>query len=162
MNKIYEKLIKDGYCHVSYKHHPKKIKDSIKFARFRPMAKQCFSNSQKLVTRQNIYNLYYAEGIVTGGIIPFEHAWVIDEKENHYDITLDPMPKILCYKKYDKSVVIENMRKTMSYTGINWPWLEVMKMALLMGVSIDCDEKEIYKKVNEQFSFLKKINERID
>lgn len=158
MNKIYEQLVKKGYCAVEYKHHPKKIKNAIKSAGFRPMAKECFANAQKLVSSQN--DFYYAEGVVVSDIgIPFEHAWVMDKDDNHYDITINPMPKILCYKKYDYIQVLSNMRKTMLYTGVNWPWLETMKMASIMGIPLKMSFEEISEKINQQFSFLRKINE---
>lgn len=161
MNKVYEKLIKNGYCIVSYRHHPKDLKNAIKAAGFRPMAKECFANSQKLVVGQRVLDLDYVEGIVRmeGIGIPFEHAWVAD-KTSFYDVTLNPMPKVLCYKRYNRIEVINNMKKTMLYTGLDWNWLEIMKNAAFMGISLDEDVKEIAKKINESFDFLKRLNSK--
>lgn len=163
MNKVYDQLMKNGYYAVPYSHHNKELKRAIKAAGFRPMAKECFANAQKLVTRQNIYKLNYVEGIaIMDGLgIPFEHAWVIDENKNCYDITLNPMPKVLCHKEYKPTEVLENMRKTMFYTIIDHEWMEVMKMAAFMGIPMNLDQEVISKKIKESFSLLSKLNSKV-
>ena len=39
---------KNGWVPVKWSHHPEHIKNAIKAVKFRPQAKQCFANSQKL------------------------------------------------------------------------------------------------------------------
>lgn len=162
MSKVYEQLMKNGYYAVPYAHHSKQLKAAIKAAGFRPMAKECFANAQKLVTRQNIFKLKYVEGIVRmeGLGIPFEHAWVADQNKN-YDITLNPIPSIICQKEYTPTEVFQNMRKTMLYTSLNHEWLETMKMAVYMNIPVDSDIKFIKEKIQESFSILKKLNSKV-
>jgi hypothetical protein len=138
MNDVFNKLMKNGWCPVPYKHHPKHIKESIKAANFRPQAKQCFANSQRIVM-QNLHKLRYAEGIVVTSIgLPITHAWVVDENDVHYDITLSSMPQIMCYKIYEKVDVLTNIiSKNKYFTPINQEWLNVVHMAVLYNIKVD-------------------------
>ncbi len=138
MNDIFDKLMKNGWCPVPYKHHPKHIKESIRVANFRPQAKQCFANAQRIVM-QNLHKLRYAEGIVVTSIgLPISHAWVVDENDVHHDITLSSVPKIMCFKIYEKIDVLTNIISQNKYfTPINQEWLNVVHMAVLYNIKVD-------------------------
>ena len=138
MNDVFNKLMKNGWCPVPYKHHPKHIKESIKAANFRPQAKQCFANSQRIVM-QNLHKLRYAEGIVVTSIgLPITHAWVVDENDVHHDITLSIMPKVLCCKIYEKTDVIASILSNRKYfTPINDEWLNIVQTAIFYNINTD-------------------------
>lgn len=138
MNDVFNKLMKNGWCPVPYKHHPKHIKESIKAANFRPQAKQCFANVQRIVM-QDLHKLRYAEGIVVTSIgLPIAHAWVVDENDIHHDITLSIMPKVLCYKIYEKTDVIASILSNRKYfTPINDEWLNVVQTAIFYNINTD-------------------------
>lgn len=138
MNDVFNKLMKNGWCPVPYKHHPKHIKESIKAANFRPQAKQCFANAQRVVM-QNLHKLRYAEGIVVTTIgIPIPHAWIVDENDIHHDITLSIMPKVLCCKIYEKTDVIASILSNRKYfTPINDEWLNVVQTAIFYNINTD-------------------------
>lgn len=138
MNDVFNKLMKNGWCPVPYKHHPKHIKESIKAANFRPQAKQCFANAQRVVM-QNLHKLRYAEGIVVTTIgIPIPHAWIVDENDIHHDITLSSMPKVLCCKIYEKTDVIASILSNRKYfTPINDEWLNIVQTAIFYNINTD-------------------------
>ena len=138
MNDVFNKLMKNGWCPVPYKHHPKHIKESIKAANFRPQAKQCFANAQRVVM-QNLHKLRYAEGIVVTTIgIPIPHAWIVDENDIHHDITLSIMPKVLCCKIYEKTDVIASILSNRKYfTPINDEWLNIVQTAIFYNINTD-------------------------
>lgn len=160
--KTFHQLMKNGWSPVSYKHHPEHIKKAISLAHFRPAAKQCFANSQKLLTDQNVIELLYAEGIVIGlsGIF-IEHAWVIDSNGINHDITLDPAPKIICNQIFSTKEVYANMVKTGCYTPLDQNWLDIMKTACYFGVPTNLPLEEVEEKVKNQFQFLKDMNQKI-
>jgi hypothetical protein len=154
MSKVYNSLMNNGWYPVPYKHHPEHIKKAIKLSHFRPQAKQCFANSQRLVLLQykHIIRLRYVEGIVQS-IIPIQHAWVMDEDDNFYDITLNPAPTPLCYKVYS----LEDVQKNVlcgHYKPINENWLNLMQQAVMFGFNLDIPEQEVKDKIKERFSFL--------
>jgi len=153
MSKIFDQFIKNGWIPVSYKHHPEHIKEAISLANFRPQIKQCFSNCQKIVVNQNKHKLRYVEGIVAS-MIPIEHAWIIDENDVFHDITLNPAPKILCYKVYSLKEVVENMHKTGCYTTLDQNYLNIMNRAILFGIDINLPFQEIEKQVFKNFETL--------
>ena len=130
--------MKNGWCPVPYKHHPKHIKESIRSANFRPQAKQCFANAQRIVM-QNLHKLRYAEGIVVTSIgLPISHAWVVDENDVHHDITLSSMPKIMCFKIYEKTDVINNIISQNKYfTPIDQEWLDIVQTAVSCNIKVD-------------------------
>jgi len=138
MNDIFDKLMKNGWCPVPYKHHPKHIKESIRVANFRPQAKQCFANAQRIVM-QNLHKLRYAEGIVVTSIgLPISHAWVVDENDVHHDITLSSMPKIMCFKIYEKTDVLNNIISQNKYfTPIDQEWLDIVQTAVSCNIKVD-------------------------
>ena len=138
MNDTFDKLMKNGWCPVPYKHHPKHIKESIRAANFRPQAKQCFANAQRIVM-QNLHKLRYAEGIVVTSIgLPIVHAWVVDENDVHHDITLSSMPKIMCFKIYEKTDVHNNIISQNKYfTTIDQEWLDVVRTAVSCNIKVD-------------------------
>jgi len=138
MNDVFNKLMKNGWCPVPYKHHPKHIKESIKAANFRPQAKQCFANSQRIVM-QNLHKLRYAEGIVVTSLgLPISHAWVVDENDVHHDITLSSMPQIMCFKIYEKLDVLTNIiSKNKYFTPINDEWLNIVQTAIFYNINTD-------------------------
>ncbi len=130
--------MKNGWCPVPYKHHPKHIKESIRVANFRPQAKQCFANAQRIVM-QNLHKLRYAEGIVVTSIgLPISHAWVVDENDVHHDITLSSMPKIMCFKIYEKTDVLNNIISQNKYfTPIDQEWLDIVQTAVSCNIKVD-------------------------
>ena len=138
MNDVFNKLMKNGWCPVPYKHHPKHIKESIRVANFRPQAKQCFANAQRIVM-QNLHKLRYAEGIVVTSIgLPISHAWVVDENDVHHDITLSSMPKIMCFKIYEKTDVLNNIISQNKYfTPIDQEWLDIVQTAVSCNIKVD-------------------------
>lgn len=151
-------FVKKGWCPVPYGHHPNHIKQAIKLAGFRPQMKCCHANAQKLITNQNKINLRYVEGIVAG-MIPIQHAWVIDENDQFHDITLNPMPQVICYKIYSKIDVIENMAKTNMYTFIDHHWLDIMKEAVLLGLDTSLSTDVIAEKIIQIRNFqIEKLN----
>lgn len=161
MSKIYDQLMKNGWSPVPYKHLPYHLKETIKKANFRPQAKQCFRNSQRIVSNwHNVHGFRYVEGIVKSSI-PIIHSWVIDKDGTHYDVTLNPEPEILCYKIYDRDAVIKNMSKTLHFCPINYEWLNLMQTAVSLGIDpktplkeVKKQIKDVYKKINSAFEFL--------
>jgi hypothetical protein len=158
VDKALENIAKIGWSPVSYSHHPAHIKQAIRASGLRPATKQCYANSQKAVVCQAIVNLEYAEGIVfTDGGFYISHAWVVDEKGGHHDLTLNPMPKIICHKTYSSEEVRKEVIKSGVYDPMNWKWLEVMLMAVKMNLPIDLPfeiiEKNIEDRINKIGSF---------
>ena len=158
VDKALENIAKIGWSPVSYSHHPAHIKQAIRASGLRPATKQCYANSQKAVVCQAIVNLEYAEGIVfTDGGFYISHAWVVDEKGEHHDLTLNPMPKIICHKTYSSEEVRKEVIKSGVYDPMNWKWLEVMLMAVKMNLPIDLPfetiEKNIEDRINKIGSF---------
>lgn len=153
-NKIFNQLMKNGWSPVPYKHHPIHVKQTIKRIGFRPQAKQCFRNAQMIVSSWHNYQFRYVEGIVSS-IIPIVHAWIIDEKDVHHDITLNPAPNILCCKIYDRIQVIENMAKTLCYTSMNDEWLNCMQTAVMFGLDLNLPFTEIKNKIIQRHDLLK-------
>lgn len=160
-NKRINCFVKKGWCPVPYSHHPTHIKEAIKLANFKPQMKCCHANAQKLITNQNKINLRYVEGIVAN-FIPIQHAWVIDEQDQFHDITLNPMPKVICYKIYSKLDVMENILKTQMYTFIDYHWLNVMNEAVLLGLDTNLSTDETVEKIlqirNSQIEKLNSLN----
>jgi len=154
MNDIFDKLMKNGWCPVPYKHHPKHIKESIRVANFRPQAKQCFANAQRIVM-QNLHKLRYAEGIVVTSIgLPISHAWVVDENDVHHDITLSSMPKIMCFKIYEKTDVLNNIISQNKYfTPIDQEWLDIVQTAVSCNIKVDdLSTEQIKDEVSKTFT----------
>lgn len=152
-NKVLDRLSRNGWSPVPFKHHPDHVKNAIKQCNFRPKAKNCFSNAQKLVIGSLNHNFRYVEGIIAS-VIPIVHAWVIDENDVHHDITICPAPTIICYKIYHLHQVAENMARTQHFTSINEHWLETMRFAHMFGIDIKLPFAEIEGKIKERWSYL--------
>ena len=153
-SKIFNQLVRNGWSPVPYRHHPNHVKQAIKKANFRPQAKECFRNAQKIVSSwHNINNFRYVEGIVAS-IIPIAHAWIIDEHDVHHDITLNPAPKILCHKIYSRDQVIINMAKTSSFTTLDDQWLNCMQSAVLFGINLTLPFEQIKDMIVEHHNSL--------
>lgn len=147
-NKIFNQLMRNGWSPVPYKHHPIHVKQAIRKANFRPQAKECFRNAQRIVSNWHNYTFRYVEGIVES-MIPIVHAWIIDEQDVHHDITLNPAPNILCYKIYDRTQVIDNMARTSSFTCLDDQWLNYMQSAVMFGFDLNLPFEEIKNKIME-------------
>ena len=145
-SKVISLIKKQGWCPVKYGHHPSHVKDAIRLSNFRPQAKQCFYNSQQLIIRQDEYNFLYVEGIVKS-LIPIIHAWVIDEKGYHHDITLNPPPEIYRFKIYTKNEIINNMIKTKTFCPIDENWLNIMQHAAIIGISSEKTFEDVENEV---------------
>jgi hypothetical protein len=75
--------------------------------------------------------LAYCEGLVHCNHVPgliLEHAWVTDG-ENHYDITLNPIPKIICHKEYTRDDVLKNIRRNGGFYPIDMGLFNNMQIA---------------------------------
>jgi len=156
--KIFNQLMRNGWSPVPYKHHPIHVKEAIKKANFRPQAKECFRNSQRIVCNWHNYTFRYVEGIVSAlSVLPIAHAWIIDEQDVHHDITLNPAPNILCYKIYDRTQVIENIARTSSFTCLDDQWINCMQSAAMFGFDLNLPFEEIKKKLLERYEKLCKI-----
>lgn len=151
-------FVEKGWCPIPYKHHPAHIKQAIKLANFKPQMKCCHANAQKLITNQNKFNFRYVEGIVASAL-PIQHAWVIDENDQFHDLTINPMPKVICHKIYSKLDVIENMTKTNMYTFIDQHWLNIMQSAALLGLDINLPTNQLVEKIIQVREFqIEKLN----
>jgi hypothetical protein len=110
------------------------------------------------VVCQALVNLEYAEGIVVTEMrIPISHAWVVDEKGEHHDLTLNPMPKIICHKTYSSEEVRKEMIKNGIYDPMNYEWLEVMLMAVKMNLPIDLPFETIKKNIEDRFNHINSL-----
>jgi hypothetical protein len=149
---VIQKLLNNGWCPVSYKHQPEHIKIAIKAANFRPAAKQCFSNAQKLVLMQHKVKLTYVEGIVSS-VIPILHAWVKDEENVYHDITLGKMYPVLYYQEYSKDHIHSNIVKTQMFSPIDENNLSLVQTAIIMGLnpyeSKESLKKQIFEKMQK-------------
>lgn len=91
--------MRNGWAPVPWGHHPPQVRAAIRAARFRPLIKQCFSNSQKLLLNQHPLTVQfeYVEGIVSIHGIPIQHAWLNmpASAAPRIDITLPNLPEIL-------------------------------------------------------------------
>ena len=137
---------KNGWVPVKWSHHPEHIKNAIKAVKFRPQAKQCFANSQKLVIQQRQVPLKYCEGIVQveGYSEPIIHAWVEDESATWHDVTLGKMPKVLRHHTFGANEILENMVKTLEFCPIDLETLtsEMQSISALSSVvSQRCSRK---------------------
>ena len=149
LEQFLDELNRNGWSPVSYKHHPHHIKTAIKISRLRPAAKQCFANSQKCVALQEVIELKYAEGIVLTDIgYPLVHAWVVDADGVDHDLTLNPIPKILCKKIYDKHQVRKKMIETGRYDKMDMEWCNYMNIAVQMNIPLDLPYEKIMELVN--------------
>lgn len=146
-------FMKKGWCPVPYKHHPIHIKTAIKAANFKPQMKCCHANAQKLILMQNKVNLQYVEGIVAS-IVPIKHAWVIDENNQHHDITSNPALKPICYKVYSKQDLITNINETRMFTFVNDEWLDLMQQAIFLGIDFNLPIEEIHKQIIARRKFM--------
>ncbi len=149
INQVLDELNRNGWSPVSYKHHPHHIKTAIKTSRLRPAAKQCFANSQKCVAAQEVVELKYAEGIVLTDIgFPIVHAWVVDADGIDHDLTLNPKPKIICKKIYDKHEVRKKLIETKFYSNLDAEWCHFMHLAVQLNLPIDLPFEKIQELVN--------------
>ncbi len=131
---VIERLKKNGWCPVPYKHHPEHIKKAIKSAKFRPAAKQCFLNAQRLVLMQEEVPLTYVEGIVLNPRtnVPFTHAWVKDEEGVCHDVTIGKLYPVLYCQEYSKESVWETVLNTEFAYPINEYDLDTRYKAILL------------------------------
>lgn len=161
VSKIFNQLMRNGWSPVPYKHHPTHVKEAIRKAKFRPQAKECFRNAQRIVSNWHNANRFrYVEGIVAS-IIPIVHAWVIDEHDVHHDITLNPAPEILCHKIYSRDQVIANMAKTSSFTTLDDEWLNYMQAAVFIGIDLKLPFEQIKNRVMEHQNIIANMSKEL-
>jgi len=111
---------KQGWCPVPWAHHPKPIKDALRYLRYRPQIKQCWSNCQRLFSENVVLGLglelELREGYVMT-MIPFAHCWLIYQGEI-LDLTLPPENRQLEYlDSYEVTYpeLLESMYRTGSW-----------------------------------------------
>jgi hypothetical protein len=158
---LIERLKKNGWSPVPYKHHPEHIKKAIKAAKFRPAAKQCFLNAQRLVLMQHEVPLTYVEGIVANPRInvPFTHAWVKDEEGVCHDVTIGNMYPVLYCQEYSKESVWETVLNTEFAYPINEYDLDLRYKAIMLGLDVAAPKEVIEESLRKRFEYLNSLND---
>lgn len=140
---------------VPFDHQEAHIKTAIKTAGVQPIANRCYENSQKCVALQSIIPLSYAEGVViTNSGLAIVHAWVIDEKQIHHDLTLKPLPKIICFKEYSKVEIRRRLAEVQSYDPMDEDWCKTMHQAHSMKLPTNLPLEEIHRLIEDKFEQL--------
>jgi len=148
---LIDELNRYGWSPVPYKHHPKHIKTAIKACGLKPAAKQCYANSQRCVALQELVDLQYAEGVVVTDIgFPIQHAWIVDSEGKNHDLTLSPMPNVLCMKIYNKDEVRKSLIERREYTQIDMIWCSIMYSAVFLNLPLDLPFEKIKELVTSQ------------
>ena len=112
-------FLERGWCPVPWAHHPKAIKDALRFFGIRPQMKQCFANCQRFTVLADL-DVEYHEGWVLS-VIPIEHAWLKYEGQI-VDLTLVPREDPVQYLDsiaYSRSDIRQNMIRTQSWRVID-------------------------------------------
>jgi hypothetical protein len=158
---LIERLKKNGWSPVNWSHHPEHIKIAIKAANFRPAAKSCFANAQKLVINQNEVKLTYVEGIVLNPRIniPFTHAWVKDQEGVYHDITIGEMYPILYSKEYSSYEVLDEVINTEVWNPINEYDLDLRYRAIMLGLDVAAPKEVIEESLRKRFEYLNSLND---
>ena len=163
-SEMLRKYNKNGWCATETKHLPSHVKEGIRLAGFRPLMKQCFGNSQKICVLQRKHSFTYCEGIVESDSIKgyyLDHAWIMDVDGFHYDLTLNPAPKVIAHKEYTVEDINNNLRKTNLWCPINQIWLNYVQFALNFDIDFNCSEEELIKKVDKHRNDLYEEMERV-
>lgn len=153
-----DEMNRNGWSPVPYKHHPHHIKSAIKACGLKPAAKQCYANSQRCVALQELVELQYAEGVVLTDIgFPLQHAWIVDSEGKNHDLTLHPIPKILCMKVYNKKEVRKSLIEKREYNQIDMVWCDIMYTAVCMNLPLDLPFEEIKQLTTQTFEKIKQL-----
>lgn len=147
LSKVVEQYNKNGWVPVPYQNQDARVREAIKAARFRPAIKQCFANSQRLLTQQTLYEFEYVEGIIES-VIPIQHAW-LELDGQRVDVTLPHLPNIVCSYKVPKDQVYLNMIKTKAYGPVMWERLAVLQNLTMVGKSTYGSDEELRERWNE-------------
>lgn len=129
-----------GWCPVPWAHHPPRVRAAIRAAAMRPQIKQCFANSQRLLLRQDVTPFVYVEGVVTTGLIPFEHAWLrLDGDDVDVTLTGTGTGRVVVLAAYEvpKSEVISRVVKRGTFGPVRADYLEALRSAVLFNVPLD-------------------------
>ena len=92
-NRVLANFDRLGRSPARWAHHPERVREAVRRARFRPMAKECFSTAQRLVLLGGDDGIGYVEGYVSR-IIPIHHAWNTLDGEP-FDLTLEVLAPAL-------------------------------------------------------------------
>lgn len=80
----------NGWCPVTWAHHPNFVRDALRALRFRPKLKECFNNSQQFceaaVRPELGLEIKYFEGYAQSSLLPIQHAW-LEVNGQHVDLT---------------------------------------------------------------------------
>ena len=93
-NRVLANFDRLGRSPARWAHHPERVREAVRRARFRPMAKECFSTSQRLVIAGGDGGIGYVEGYVSRHGAPIHHAWNTLDGEP-FDLTLEVLAPVL-------------------------------------------------------------------
>lgn len=137
---------------ITTDHLKGQVKAAIKTAGFKPKLNEPFENSQKCVALQSIFDLSYAEGVVVKSDgVPSIHAWVVDERKKHHELTIKPFPKIICYRLYSKNEVRNRIKQTKCYEPMDDEWCRTVLNAHMLGISTDKTIEDLQNLIEEKF-----------